>query len=229
LIAAMVAVSALMRDDNANTNLPAGFQAAGFNRPVSGKITDIDGTSFKVQETAPNGEKTTTEVDTSKDTTFRESVLGSLSDLAVGDTIAVNGTTTDSVLTATSIVETAVQTNIVRGDGPMVFNGGDAPPRLFEGAVPDGAQGGPPRVFRAGNGGIGKITKIEGDTITMDGFGGQALTVKTTSATTVRVNKAIKLSNLKVGDTVRVFGPTSGDKVAANEVTKGVTDDALAS
>ena len=52
---------------------------------------------------------------------------------------------------------------------------------------------------------------------------------RTTASTNIRVNKTIKLSNLKVGDTVRVFGPMSGSKIAANEVTKGVTDDALAS
>jgi hypothetical protein len=231
LIAAMVAVSAVMRDDNSDSNVPAGFQSAGFMRPVSGKITDIDGSSFKVQETSPNGTRTTTEVETSKDTTFRESVKGALSDLGVGDTIAVSGTTADNVLTATNINETAAQTNVVRsgpGGGGPVFRSGDGSFGAQAAPPPVGGQDGP-RFFQAGNGTIGKITKIEGDTITLDGFGGQSVTVKTTSTTNIRVNKTIKLSNLKVGDTVRVFGPMSGSKIAANEVTKGVTDDALAS
>jgi hypothetical protein len=228
LIAAMIAVSAVMRDDNGKTQLPTGFQSAGFSRPVAGEISSIDGKSFKVKETTANGDTTTSEVTTNDKTTFRQSVDGALSDLAVGDTVAVTGATADNVVTATRVVETAGQATVVRGDGPGPGSGGGP---IFNSDGAGGAQGGPPRVFRngAGNMSIGEITKIEGDTITMSTFDGSTTAVKTTSTTTYRINKTIALRNLKVGDTVRVFGPVSGNKVVANEVTKGALDDALAS
>jgi hypothetical protein len=214
LVAAMFAVSGVMQDknDNANGLNAAGFNAAGFNRPVGGTIQSIKGSSFTVKETGFNGQTTTTQVDTNDKTTFREMVSGALSDLKVGDSVAVTGTTADNVFTATQISETTGQVNVVRGGGPQ-FNSNAAPP-----------QG-----FRNGDGDIrvGEISKVEGDTITLNSFDGTAVTVKTTANTKVRVSKTIALKNLKVGDTVRVFGTTNGNKLTATEVTKGAGDGPL--
>lgn len=219
LIAAMVAVSAVMREDDNANKLPAGMQAARFNRPVAGEITSIDGTSFKVNETFPNGDSQMTTVKTDRDTTFRESVDGSVGDLAVGDTVAVSGTTDDDVFTATRITETATQANVFKGERPgMAFEGG-------------GERSAPPRVFQAGPGNmrIGEITKVEGDTITLAALDGTSLTVKTTAATDVRINEKITLASLKKGDEVRVIGSMSDDEIVASEVTRGALDDALVS
>jgi uncharacterized protein DUF5666 len=199
-----------MRDDNTNTtNSPP----AGFNRPVAGTIASIKGSSFTVKETTFNGTTATTDVATTSKTTFRQLVSGALSDLQVGDTVSVTGTTTDSVYTATRISETGAQTG--------VFSAGSGGP-------PQGSAGGGPQFFRNGGGDmrIGKITKVEGDTVTLAALDGTTVTVKTTPSTTVRVNKTIALRNLKVGDNVRVTGTASGSKVTADEVTKGA-DDAL--
>src|SRR5205085_5392503 len=110
----------------------------------------------------------------SKDTTFRQSVSGALSDLAVGDTISVRGTTADSVMTATRITETAAQANVVRGGGPVFSSAGPQ-----DGVAIGPGGGGGPRVFQADPGTmrLGEITKIEGDAITLSAFDGATVTV----------------------------------------------------
>ena len=213
LIAAMIAVSAVMRDHNTNANtVNAGFQN-GFNRPVAGTIQAIKGSSFTVKETTFNGQSATTQVATTDKSTFRRMATGKLTDLKVGDTVTIAGTTTDNVFTATRISEANGQANVVR-NGP---------------AQAGGATGGGPRFFRNGGGDmrIGKITSIAGDTITLSALDGTTVTAKTTASTVVRVTKTITLKSLKVGDQVRVFGTLNGSKVTADEVTKGA-DDAVA-
>jgi Cu/Ag efflux protein CusF len=219
LIAAMIAVSAVMRSDkNNNTNANNLGAFAGFNRPVAGKIQSINGSSFKVQGM---------QVDTTSKTTFHQVVRGSLSDLKVGDTIVATGTTADNVFTATQINENAGQRNFIRNaDGNRGNFDNGAPPQ-------GGPQGGPGggRFFGGTNGDarIGQITKIDGVTITLSGFNGAEQTINTTESTTYRVSKTATLKSLKVGDSVRVIGTTNGNKVTATEVTKGVNNGALAS
>jgi hypothetical protein len=210
LVAAMVAVSAVMRDHNSSPNtLNAGFQN-GFNRPVGGTIQSINGSSFTVKETTFNGQTATTQVATTDKTTFRQIVTGKLTDLKVGDTVTIAGTTADNVFTATRINEANGQANVVR-NGP---------------AQAGGATGGGPQFFRNGGGDmrIGKITSIAGDTVTLAALDGTTVTAKTTATTVVRVTKNITMKSLKVGDQVRVFGTMNGSKVTADEVTKGAND-----
>jgi hypothetical protein len=210
LIAAMIAVSAVMRDHNTNPNtVDAGFRN-GFNRPVAGTIQAINGSSFTVQETTFNGQRATTQVATTDKTTFRRMVTGKLSDLKVGDTVTIAGTTTDNIFTATRISEATGQANVVR-NGP---------------ARAGGATGGGPQFFRNGGGDmrIGKLTSIAGDTITLAALDGTTVTAKTTASTVVRVTKTITFKSLKVGDRVRVFGTVNGSKVTADEVTEGAGD-----
>lgn len=228
LIAAMIAVSAVMRDKNNNNanslNAAAGFNAAGFNRPVTGTIQSIKGSSFTVKEAGFNGQTATAEVTTSNKTTFREMVSGALSDLKVGDSIVATGTTTDNVFTATQVNQNTGQRNFARAG---TFANGAPPQGNF-----GGNGGGGPRFFQGnGNGGeirVGQITKIDGATITVSAFDGSSVTINTTASTTYRVSKTTTLKQLKVGDTVRVFGTTSGGKTAATEVTKGAGDGPLA-
>ena len=216
LVAAMIAVSAVMRADDKNVNA-SNFAPAGFNRPVAGTIQSIDGSSFTVKETRFQGQSATTRVDTNSKTTFRAMVKGAVSDLKVGDTVAVTGTLADNIFTASRISEA----NIGRGN---VFS------RAVDGG-PGGARGGGPRSFGGpggnGNARIGQITKIEGDTVTLSSPDGSSQEVKTTESTTVRVTKTIAFKNLRAGDAVRVIGTPNGNKVTATEVTKGADDGPL--
>ena len=226
LIAAMIAVSAVMRDKNNNTNSvnAAGFNAAGFNRPVSGTIQSIKDSSFTVKETGFNGQTSTADVTTSDKTTFHQVVSGALSDLKVGDSIIATGTTTDNVFTATQVSQNTGRRNFARAGN---FATG-APPQGS-----GGADSGGPRFFQGNaNGGeirVGQIAKIDGTTITVTAFDGSSVAINTTATTTYRVSKTTTFKGLKVGDTVRVIGTTSGTKTAATDVTKGAGDGPLAS
>ena len=68
----------------------------------------------------------------------------------------------------------------------------------------------------------GTIKLIDGTTVYVGLTGGDVLTVQTTSATKINAGSATKLSQLKVGQSVTVTGPTdtSGD-VTATSITAG--------
>jgi hypothetical protein len=67
--------------------------------------------------------------------------------------------------------------------------------------------------------GVGTITAIEGDTITMKTMDGKQATVKVTSDTRFRRDRQeAKLSDFKVGDTVMVGGPFNGENTWTAQV-----------
>ena len=61
-------------------------------RGVRGTITAIDGTTLTLDSTDPSGETSTVTVETTDETAFRETVEGTLADVAVGDNIVAMGT-----------------------------------------------------------------------------------------------------------------------------------------
>ena len=65
------------------------------------------------------------------------------------------------------------------------------------------------------------MASVDGSTITVTAQDGSAVKVTTTSSTTVSVTKQISLSDLAVGDTVRVNGTVEGTTVAATSIQKG--------
>src|SRR4029077_13981040 len=86
-----------------------------------------------------------------------------------------------------------------------------------------GGQGGPGFAGPGGRGGFtaGAVTSVDGSTITIKTVAGDTVTVSTTADTKVSVTKTIKLSDLAVGDTVRVTGTTTGTTIAADAIEKG--------
>lgn len=223
LLAAVFGVKAFSKDDAATALNAANTNGVAVSAMGNaGKITQIDGKSFTLQATGFNGNTTNVKVATDGDTTFEDSVDGSLSDLKVGQMIMAMGETADGVLTATQINPADVmrRTNsdgpVMNGNGPMMNGDG---PRMFQGTPPAGAiQSGP---MQAGGFAVGEITKIEGDTISVTDPAGTANTIKVTSDTDIKVTKKIKLSDLKVGDTVRVGGTSEDGVLKADSVNRG--------
>ncbi len=230
--AGVFGVKAFARNDNADANtLNASANSPAGSATVrqfgnAGKITHIDGDSFTLQTTDFSGNTSTVKVSTDGKTKFRETVKGAVADLKVGQTIIANGTTADGVLTADRISQADEMRrlrNNMKGegtDGPRQFSGGQAPPMIQNGQTPSGSvsAGGPPA---DGTFAGGKITKIDGDTITISDNDGTSKTIKVTGSTTVMVTKTIKLSDLKVGDDVRVGGDTNSGVLQADTVTRG--------
>ena len=221
---------------NADANAAANATPfAGGARPgARGEVTKLDGSDITVQTTDQSGATSTVVVRTSTGTTYTTSVSGSLSDLKVGDNIVVNGDSSNGPIVATSINDTGDTTfgrgaNGNGGQPPSGFSG--APPSGFSGAPPNGFSGAPPNggSFPSGGQGqpggftIGRITDIQGSTITVSGFTGDTVTVTTTGSTTFTVMKSASLADIKVGDTITATGDSSDGVVTATSIRIGDT------
>ncbi len=177
--------------------------------PLSGVITAINGGVLTLQRQGPGGGGTLT-VDTSGSTTFQEGGPGAtsgtltLSQLRVGERIAVQGT-----LSGTTVTARTVRLQPAPGRGPA--KAGPHP-------------GGP------GRGGLqGMITAINGGVLTLrrqgPGPGGSGtLTVDTSGSTTFQEGGpgvktgTLTLSQLRVGERIAVQGTLSGSTVSATTV-----------
>jgi hypothetical protein len=105
------------------------------------------------------------------------------------------GSSTPSAVASTG----NANTNANRGNG----NSGQA----FQGRFP---------------GANGEITAINGATLTLKDRQGRSVQVKTTSSTTVTIEKTVGVDAIKTGDRITVAGDASGSAIAATRIT--VTD-----
>ncbi len=176
-----------------------GFGGGGFGRRGTfGRVTSVDSSddSFKVQTF--NGSTVTVKV-TSK-TTYRDSAASSagFSDVKVGETVVIIGSTSNGVETATSVV-----IGTPGGFGGGGFGGGGF-----------------------GGGTFGTVTAVDSskDTFTLKTASGSSVTVKVTSTTTFRDRAASNagFSDVKVGESVAVTGSTSNGVETATSVTIGL-------
>ena len=195
-------------------------------RGARGTITAIDGTTLTLDSTDPSGETSAVTVETNDETAFRETVEGTLADLAVGDNVVAMGTPTDSGITAANIVDNgddAAGTDF-RAGGPPPDAESDMTPRTFTDGGPGGSGNAPDEDRRGpGAGGFtaGTVQSIDGTTITVETADGSTVTVSTTADTTISVTTTITLADLAVGDTVSAMGATEGSTVTADAVQKG--------
>ncbi len=74
-------------------------------RGVRGTIAAIDGTTLTLDSTDPSGDESTVTVETTDETAFRETVEGTLADIAVGDNIVAIGTASDAGISAANIID----------------------------------------------------------------------------------------------------------------------------
>ena len=203
--------------------------AGGARRGARGTVTKLDGSDITVQTTDQSGSTSTTVVRTSNNTTYTQSASGSIGDLKAGDNIVVTGNSSNGSVVATSIRDMGSMT-FGRGGSRNGGNGNGGPPTDFSGAPPNfsGAPpnngnfpGGAPEPGQAGNSTAGKITAIDGSTVTVSSFNGDAVTVTTDGSTTYTVTKSASLADIKVGDTITAAGETSNGVVTATAIRIG--------
>ena len=138
--------------------------------------------------------------------TFKKAAAGAkpttvtISEIAVGDKIGAMGTLSGTTLTATEVIE---------GD---FGRGGRGGPGGHGGRGPGGA-GGP--------GVMGKVTAVNGTTITVTGKDGQSYTVNAGAATIQKMTTGA-LSDIAVGDQIGVQGTVSGTTVTATNIMDDV-------
>ena len=169
---------------------------------VFGKVASISGTTI----TLTGRNNTTYTVDASNATVTKSGSTSSVSSIAVGDTLMVQGTVSGTSVTATSIHDG------VGGPGGRGSAG-------FWGNASSTAN-------RAGRGSgiMGTIASVSGTTITVTGTGpnnGTTYTVDASNAKVEKGNASSTISGIATGDTVMIQGTVSGTNVTATNIHDG--------
>ncbi|MDQ6603281.1 MAG: DUF5666 domain-containing protein [Chloroflexota bacterium] len=200
------------------TGSPNGSATAGGGSALAGKVTKVDNGTLTLQEQVG----TTTTVTTAATTTVSTFAPAALSDLAVGDTVALQGDKTgDTAYTAKTIF--ALNGQQGRGAPGQAAGGADTATGTAAAGSPTGGgrnrgPGGAGGGFPGLNGPTGRITQINGGTLIVQGFDGTMTTVTTNASTSVRKQAQGAVSDIKVGDTISVQGDPSAPARAITDL-----------
>jgi hypothetical protein len=207
---------------------PGMGMAHGTPPAAVGSVTAINGTTLTVSShafvrpastngTAPatppvSTAVTTYTVDASNATVMKNNATSSVSAIAVGDTIVVQGTTSGTTIKATSIRDGAMMRGLGGANGSKA-NGNDSrvsstSPRN----VPSPIQGnGQPVV-------AGTISGMSGSTLTVSTKSNVTYTVDASNAKVIQGNSTVSLSSVSVGDSVIIQGTVNSTAVTASSV-----------
>lgn len=179
---------------------------------ISGNTITVTGKQFSNNNNGnPTQTPITYTVDTTNSVVIKNKVIAKVSDIVVGDTVAIQGT-----ITGTNIVATTIR------DGVMMGVKGTENNKAGE----DKGKGNRPMMASStpiiqGNGQPiigGTISVINGTTLTVTNKSNVTYTVDTTNAKIAQGNVLVSLSNLKVGDSVLVQGTVNGTSIVASSV-----------
>lgn len=183
-----------------------GGMGAMDHQGVFGTVASISGSTLTVTSRAmgghdndtdsDNGSATTYTVNAASATIMKNGATSSLSAIAVGDTVMVQGTVSGSAVTATKIND-----GVVPGAGGM---GG-------KGTGPSITGNGEPVVG-------GTISAISGNSVTITNKSNVTYTIDAASATIEKGNATSSISSLAVGDNVVVQGTVNGSSVTASSI-----------
>ena len=208
----------------------------GSGAGTSGEIASLTGTVMQVRSTDAQTAVTWTD-----DTTFTASVAGAPSDVTVGSCVVAvsTATTADSTDATAPLAATSVQLTTAADDGTCAGGGGPgggqrpdgAPtdmPTLPAGDRPSGAPDGGMRGFN----GVarGKVTAIDGGTLTVEVTGQDdattSRTVTVTDGTTYTKSVAADASAIVVGQCASARGDADDSgKVTATSITVSAPTD----
>ena len=230
-----VATGAATSTPGSSTGQGSGTFRGG--RGSAGTLTEVDGTVLTLESTDQSGAKTKITVKTTADTTFTESVEGTVSDLAKGDHVLVMGDTVDGVVSAQRVVDNGELAlggpgGPAAGGQPPAGGTDGGPPAggppsdgsartMPDGSVPSGTPPAGGSFGRPGSFTNGTISAIDGDTITVATTDGTSVKVSISADTTFTVTKSLTLADLAPGDTLSAQGSTAGDVVTATSVRRG--------
>ena len=182
---------------------------------VFGTVSAISGTTLTITSkmpqrpaagttpaagSAPVMTTTTYTVDASAATVTKAAAASSVSAIAIGDTVMVQGTVSGTSVTAKTIRDGVVPMG--KGMGPRP-QGGQAPAIQGNGQPVVG----------------GSVTAVSGNTITVTtAQGGIAYNVDASSATVTKANATSSVASIATGDKVVVQGTVNGTSVTASSV-----------
>jgi hypothetical protein len=187
---------------------------AGGQPEVFGTVASVNGTTLTVTSKGfgKTATATTYTVDTTNATVTKNNAASTVADIAVGDTIMIQGT-----VSGTSVTATAIRDGVMTGGG--------------RGTASSGTKGTSPAVKpvtkRVGTGVGGTVASINGTTLTVtsNAVNGGTVTTYTVDASKATVTKSgatSSVSDISVGDTVMIQGTVSGTSVTATTIRDGV-------
>lgn len=182
-----------------------GPMGGGMRMPgVFGTVASVSGTTLTVTSkphpTMPGAGSVaavTYTVDASNATVMKNGTASTLSAVAVGDTVMIQGTVSGTSVTATTIRDGLVP----MGTRPQ--GGGTSTPIITGNGEPVVA---------------GSVTAISGSTLTITNKSNVTYTVDATNATIDKGNAKSTLASVAVGDNVVVQGTVNGTSVTASSV-----------
>jgi hypothetical protein len=207
---------------NANASAWAGHRGGGFGQGIGGgtmkpgvfgTVTAVNGNIITVTSThrtggrpaagsttTPTTTTTTDTVDATSATITKNNVAGSISSIAVGDTIMAQGTLTGTNLVATTIRD-GVMTRTPGANGQPAGTGTTSP---FTG-------NGQPVT-------AGIISSISGNSVVVTNKSNVTYTVDVTNAKIIEGQNTVTVSSLAVGDSLVIQGTVNGNSVTASTV-----------
>ena len=179
--------------------------ARGHAPGVFGTVSAINGNTITLTS-KPRGDiaPTTYTVNAAAATVTKNNAASTVSGIAVGDTIMVQGTVTGTTVTATTIRDGVMPGRGKGADG--------APGTMPKSAMPMMQGNGQPIVG-------GSVSAISGSTLTLTtAQGGNTYTVNAATAKVLKGNATSTLASVSVGDKVVVQGTVSGNAVTATTI-----------
>jgi len=201
-----------------NASLPNGMHLGQYNgnrangpmKPfVVGTVSAINGNTLTVVGHGGPGKmtgttaSTTYSVDATNAKVTKANVASTVSAIAVGDNVAVQGTLTGTTIVATTIRDGMMGPGVGFGKGPGGNRTGTSTPAFTGNGEPIVA---------------GTISAINGSTISITNKSNVTYSVDTTNAKILQGNKTVDISTLKTSDAVVVQGTINGTSIVASSV-----------
>ncbi len=195
---------------NSQGNAPGGMQrpsgsrgGMGMMKPgVVGSVTTVSGNTITLLGRSGFGKTatatTTYSVDASNAKVTKNNATSTVGDIAVGDTLFVQGT-----ITGTNVAATMIRDGVMMG-GPGK-TGSSTP------AQPAFTGNGEPII-------AGTISAINGSTITITNKSNVTYSVDASNAKILQGATTVNVSTLKTGDTILVQGAVNGNSIVATSV-----------
>ena len=186
------------------------------SRPaVFGTVSSVTGSTIVVSARGfgPNTASTTYSVDASNAVIFKNNATSSISSVAVGDSVFVQGTVSGTAVTATTVRDGMLMMNGQangRKGGPWNGQGSTTPKT----AMPTIKGNGQPVV-------AGTVSSVNGSTVAITTTSNTSYQIDASAATVTKGNATDSISSIAVGDYVVVQGAVNGSSVTATSIIDG--------
>jgi len=211
LIAVMPAFAQGMPGGRGNDR---GERGNGMAPGVFGTVASISGTTFTVTQKMIRPNETTTEttytVDASNATIIKSGVTTTISSIADGDTIMVQGTMNGTSVTAT-VIRDGINGAEEKGSVPENPEKGFGKNGTTTKATSSIQGNGEPIVG-------GNITSISGETVTITNTSNVTYTIDATTAKIIKNGTTTTIGSLTTGDTIIAQGTVNGTSVTASSI-----------